>query len=179
MPDSKIREFGKQIGNFSWDFLASSLTSTELTEAFQSKIMNLIDLHFPLKTISVSETDQPWITNELKKLKRARIREYCKHGKSQKYQDLKKLFYDKQEEAVKHYTQKIIGEVRTGTRTSGYKALRRLGVRNGDTKDDLFSLPNHTELNLSEEESVERIADYFSSISQEFEPLVVNNLPPT
>ena len=65
-----------------------------------------------------------------------------------------------------------------GNRTSSYKALRKLGVRNGDTKDDLFTLPEHTEHNLTEEQSAERIADYFSNLSQEYEPLSFENLPP-
>ena len=56
--------------------------------------------------------------------------------------------------------------------------MRKLGVRKGDTKDDLFILPQHPEQNLSEEETAERIADYFTAISQEFEPLIVKNLPP-
>ena len=39
-------------------------------------------------------------------------------------------------------------------------------------------MPNHSELHLTEEESAERIADYFSSISQEFEPLDFQKLSP-
>ena len=176
-PESKICNFGRDISQISWDFLSSSMSSTELTEAFQIKMADLIDTHFPVKTITVTDADQPWITNDLKTLKRARIREYCRHGKSTKYFDLKKLFNVKQNVAVKHYTDKIINDVKTGTKTSGYKALRKLGVRKGDTKDELFVLPNHSEQNLTEEEVAERIADYFSSISQEFEPLDIDKLP--
>ena len=177
-PQSKICNFGKDISQISWDFLSSSSSSTELTEAFQRKMTDLIDTHFPLKSITVTEADQPWITKDLKSLKRTRIREYCRHGKSTRYYDLKKQFKEKQEVAVKHYTDKIINEVKAGTKASGYKALRKLGVRKGDTKDELFVLPAHNEQNLTEEEVAERIADYFSSISQEFESLEMKKLPP-
>ena len=145
---------------------------------FHNKIADLVDRHFPVKTITVTDADQPWVTKNLKSLKRARMREYCRHGKSVKYFDLKNMFTVKQKEAVKHYTDKIVNEVKNGTKTSGYKALRKLGVRKGDTKDDLFILPQHSDQNLSEEETAERIADYFTAISQEFEPLIVKNLPP-
>ena len=177
-PDSKIREFGSAISEMSWDFLSPSLTSSQLTEAFQSKISEIIDQYFPEKNITLSENDQPWITNDLKKLKRLRQREYCRHGKSKKYFDLKKKFVDKQLEAVKHYTDKITNEVLEGHRTSPYKALRKLGVRTGDCKNELFQLPDHVADKLSEEESAERIANFFSAISQEFDPLDIRKLPP-
>ena len=177
-PESRIRDFGMDICQMSWSFMSPTSSSTELTDAFQNKISEMVDDHFPIKTISITDSDQPWITNPLKKLKRSRQREYCRHGKSEKYHKLKDLFSEKQAAAVKHYTEKIIDEVSTGTKTSSYKALRKLGVRKGDTKDDLFVLPNHSEQHLSEEESAERIADYFSSISQEFEPLSYEKLPP-
>ena len=58
------------------------------------------------------------------------------------------------------------------------KLSEKLGVRKGDTKDDLFILPGHVQQKLSEEQSVETIADYFSNISQEFEPLALEKLHP-
>ena len=120
----------------------------------------MIDHHFPLKTMKVTNDDEPWITNE-----RICMREYCHHGKSTKYNELKARFEVKQIEAVEHYTKRITNEVTDGTRISSYKALRKLGVRRVDTKDDLFTLPEHVDQNLSEEQSVERIADFFSNIS--------------
>ena len=177
-PDSKIRGFGSTISAMSWDFMNSLQSSSLMTEAFQTKISEMIDDHFPVKTITVSENDQPWITNDLKKLKRLRQREYCKHGKSNRYFDLKNEFLKKQVEAVKHYTDKIMNEVKEGQRTSCYKSLRKLGVRTGDCKDELFKLPGHVNDKLSEQESAEKIADYFSAISQEFDPLDINKLPP-
>ena len=83
------------------------------------------------------------------------MREYCRHGKSKKYIYLKNMFTVKQEQAVKHYTEKIVNEVKNGTKTSGYKALRKLGVRKGDSQDDLFILPQHSEQNLTEDEIAE------------------------
>jgi hypothetical protein len=55
----------------------------------------------------------------------------------------------------KKYADKITEEVREGTRSSSYKALRKLGVRS-DTKDNLFTIPSHIGHSLSEEESAEK-----------------------
>ena len=178
MPDSLINKFGEQICNLSWDFLSSDLSSTELTELFQTEMSSMIDSHFPLKTMTITDSDQPWITQDLKKLKRIRRREFCRHGRTLKYKELKKQFEIKKCEAITKYTEKIIQEVREGSRSSSYKALRKLGVRAGDTKDDLFTIPEYMESNLSEQQSAEKIADFFSNISQEYEPLSFESLPP-
>ena len=178
MPDSLVNKFGEEICNMSWNFLSPELSSTELTELFQTKMTIMVDDNFPLKTITLTDFDQPWITQDLKKLKRIRRREFCRHGRSDKYIQLKNQFEMKKKDAVQKYTDKIIEEVREGSKSSSYKALRKLGVRSGDIKDELFTIPAHIEEALTEEQSAERIADYFSNISQEYEPLSFDNLPP-
>ena len=56
--------------------------------------------------------------------------------------------------------------------------MRKLGVRSGECKEELFKLPSHIDDLLTEQESADKIADYFSAISQEFEPLEFCKLPP-
>ena len=51
-------------------------------------------------------------------------------------------------------------------------------MRTGDIKDDLFIIPEYIESNLSEEQFAEKMADYFSNISQEYEPLCFESLWP-
>ena len=53
-----------------------------------------------------------------------------------------------------------------------------MGAQPGDCIDaNTFTLPTHESESLSEAQSAERIADYFSRISQEFPPLDVKLLP--
>ena len=59
-----------------------------------------------------------------------------------------------------------------------YSVLKKLGARPGDTEDaSSFTLPNHTEANLSPQQSADSIAKYFASVSQEYEPLNIDSLP--
>ena len=59
-----------------------------------------------------------------------------------------------------------------------YRAIKKLGVRPGDCGEEAgFTLASHVEQNLSPQQSVERMADYFSAISQQYLPLSVQNLP--
>ena len=54
-----------------------------------------------------------------------------------------------------------------------------MGAQPGDCVDsNTFTLPQHENNNFTEEESAERIAEYFAHISQEFPPLDENLLPP-
>ena len=48
-----------------------------------------------------------------------------------------------------------------------------------DSKEaETFDLPELVDNNFDDKQSAEALADYFSSISQEFQPLDVNKLPP-
>ena len=69
------------------------------------------------------------------------------------------------------YRQKIISEVRDGKRNNAYSALRKLESGENVNKRDTFTVPSHAEDSLTPAESAERLAVYFSKISQEFEPI--------
>ena len=103
------------------------------------------------------------------------MREYEKRGKSAKYKELKNSFDKNMKNEVMKYKNKIIDDMKNGNQKSVYSALRRLGVRPGE-KSDTFTLPNHT--NLSSLEAAELMADHFSLISQEYEPIDILNFPP-
>ena len=59
-----------------------------------------------------------------------------------------------------------------------YAGLRKLGRRPGEFDKSGFQLPNLVEQNLSNLECAEVIANYFSCVSQEYQPLNIRNLAP-
>ena len=174
--ESSLHSFGKELASVNWNFLETGLSSTELVELFQQHCTNLVEQHFPLKTIKISAHDSPFFNERLRLLRRQRQREYRRSGKSEKYLELKKKFEETFEKAAHDYKDKIISEVKDGKRGSAYKAIRKLG-ENSST-DVCFSIPTHVEANLSDEQSAELLADYFSKISQEFTPINKNNFFP-
>ena len=59
-----------------------------------------------------------------------------------------------------------------------YSTLKKMGARPGDIMDNgSFTLINNLETNLTNEESVEKIANYFALISQEYPLFNRDNLP--
>ena len=59
-----------------------------------------------------------------------------------------------------------------------YAALRKLGARPGEQQTNTFTLQSHQDRGLSSRESAEIIADYFATISQEYEPINIDNFSP-
>ena len=126
--------------------------------------------------MKVTVQDKPWMNVKLKKLKRQRQRVYNKSGRSIKYKKLKEEFDLERKKAIKFYEKKIVEELKEGKRTSTYKILRRLDPQHDRNKQ--YCIQSHTDEGLSPEESVEKIARYFVSISEKHEELKVEELPP-
>ena len=92
--------------------------------------------------------------------------------------DLQNQFDLKLKAEARKYQEKIISEVSEGKRSSSYAALRKLGVGGKDVGKNIFTLPSHADSDFTPQQSADAFADYFSSISQEFDPVCVDNFPP-
>ena len=178
MPESQICKFGSEIVKEDCSFLLPNMTSSEMVATFENHIEDMVNANFPLKTVKISDWDKPYMTQELKYLRRKRQRIYRKWGKSQKYLKIKCEFDQKLKSEAEKFRQKILSEVRNGKLGSSYKALRKLDTNFQDKKTGGFTLPGHVEENLTPLQSAEKLADYFSLISQEFEPISVAKLTP-
>ena len=178
LPESLIPAFEAKFKAHNFQALLS-LSSSEMVEQFQTIVNNTLSDIFPEKKISITPYDVPWFTEELRHLKRQRQREYVCHGKTEKYHELKLNFEEKLKTQKAKYRAKIEVEVKEGCRGSSYPALKRMGARVFDMdKQMCFQLPEHAQLNLTSAQSAEVIAEYFSRISREFEPLSLSALPP-
>ena len=109
-------------------------------------------------------------------LRRQRQRVYRRSGKSHKYLQIKEAFDEAFLKAVHKYKDKVIEEVTEGKRGSAYKAIKKLA--DNKTTDENFQIPAHVEANLSPQQCAESLADYFSQISQEFDPINMNRFSP-
>ena len=76
---------------------------------------------------------------------------------------------------LEKYRQKVLAEVAEGSRTNSYKALRRLETGEHACKKD-FTIPSYSDLTPAE--TAEKLAEHFSKISHEFDPINPDNFPP-
>ena len=73
---------------------------------------------------------------------------------------------------------KNVTELKLSDPSKAYSVLKRMGAQPGDCDEQgSFNLINHTDANLTTEESIEQIAQYFAQISQEYPPLDIELLP--
>ena len=125
-PESGMREFGQLLMKEEWKSLEEEMTPTEMVDNFEKVSGDMIEKNFPMREMKVTQEDKPWINAKLKELKRKRQRIYRKHGRSQKYLQVKETFDMEKKKAIKVYKEKIEEEVRDGKRSNCYKTLRRL-----------------------------------------------------
>ena len=177
LPQSKLENFQNWLSEIEWDsIITSNATPSQQVEQFQAALQSKIDEIFPKISVRMSPYDKPWITAELKKLARFRKREYKKKGKSVKYEKLKTEFDKKFKKAMKEFIQKNISDIKSSNPSKACSLLKRLGARTSDCDEtNDFLIPSH--VNLTSEESAEKIANHFSEISQEYAPHASHKYP--
>ena len=91
---------------------------------------------------------------------------------------MKSLFTQKLADEAEQYKNKILDDVLSGNQSCAYSALRKLGSRPGDVVTSTFTLPAHLDYNYSAQQLAEVIADHFSAISQDYNPINLFNFQP-
>ena len=176
--DSGLRNIGQVFTQENWNFMDPKLSSTNLTDIFESYTTNIVDTFCPQKKILERPGQNPFMREDMKHLKRKIMREYERRGKSQNYFTMKKSLDEKIRSEKQKYKEKILAEVETGSRQSAYAAIKKLGAHPVDF-DSGFTLPEHTDLGLTPVQSVELIAEHFAAISNTFDPIEINNFSPS
>ena len=159
-----------------WESVLDCPDSSSMVENFSSLVQGKIEENCPLKILKLNCFDNEFTTPAIKCIKRKKNREYNKHGNSPLYKTLKKLL----KKTIREEGEKFVSKQVELAGEKGNKWIRRtaaLLARPGDSTKNPFDLPDHVERGLSELESAEEIADFFSKISQEYDPLCLENLP--
>ena len=178
LPDSAVRKFGNWLVAEDWSSISPELSPSDQVFIFEKLVNEKLNTFCPLKEYKLSSQDLPFMTADLKSLKRKKMREYVKKGKSQKYQDLLKQFKIKFKSEAKKFLDRNMDALRDSNPGQSYNILKKLGAQPGDCIDsNSFTLLSHESESLSVEQSVERIAEHFAAISQEFPPLNTHTLP--
>ena len=91
---------------------------------------------------------------------------------------MKKEYDLKMKKASSEYLRKNVTLLKKENPRKAYRVLKRMGAPPGENQEEgMFKLANHQAENLSDQESVDRIANHFSKISEEYPPLDVELLP--
>ena len=121
----------------------------------------------------MSSDDQPWMTSELKQINRKKCREFSKHRRSDKWFELNKLFKSKCEKAKSDYYKNIVSDLKSSNPRQWYLKLKRMSSYDQHKMEE----HNVAEIEgLSNKVHAEFIANYFSKISNEYDPLKTGDI---
>ena len=150
-----------------WKNVFEAETSHKKAEIFQNTLMEQFEINFPETNRKLNSDDSPWITHQLKKLDRKRKRIYSKERRSEKWAKLDKVFKDEVKKAKKNFYHKMIADLRKKKPSQWYSSLKRISGFDQNRQNVIIEEINH----LSDEKQAEKIADFFSSIPNEYEAL--------
>lgn len=177
LPDSGKRDFLSWILQEKWEGILTDKSPSDQVDSLQGLLNEYVEKIFPEKSVRLSKRDQEFITSELKNLDRKKKREWRKHGRSNRYKVLQKEFKDKYKKAASDHLKKHVSDLKQSLPGRAYMTLKKMGAMPGDCEEPgTFTLGSHVRENLTNEDQLERISDYFVSISQEFPKLEIDQL---
>ena len=149
-----------------------------MVDKFTELVFSKLDKICPEETVKITKLEGKITSGALQKLSRQRLREFSKHGNSERFKEIKK----KQAARIKLEGQKQLEKQLENSEEKGlkwFKEAKRISARPGDNTSNTFTLPNHVDRNLTSKESAEEIVAYFAKISQEFTPIEEEVVPET
>ena len=112
MKESGILLFGNWLQTQDWKEVFNAQTVDEKAEVFQKMLMQKVDEYLPEKIRKISSDDQPFVTDQIKRLKRKKGREFHKHRKSDKWQALDAQYRDLVKNTKKKYYHKMVQDLK-------------------------------------------------------------------
>ena len=118
-------------------------------KVFEESMNHKLNQCFPQKTTKLGVGEEPFITSELKNLKRRRMREYRKNFKSAKYLRLKEEFEEKYKNCAQKHLRKNVDSLKETNPGQSYNIMKKLGAKPGEwDQSNSFTLPSHENLSV-------------------------------
>ena len=158
--------FGLRIADTDWDAVMGDGSPEEQVARYERYTCGLVDELFPPRTIRMRSSDPPWITDGLRALARRKMRAYRRgRGKTPHWQSLQDTFDSMLEASKAEY---VRGVEASGQGPSAYfRAVKALSTREKPSEWNVSSLFPDS----SAKQAADKVAEYFTAISNEFEPI--------
>jgi hypothetical protein len=174
MPDSKVADFIREIGSHEWPEVYLCEDSHEKAENFHKTLIEKLNKHFQVKQVQITSLDKKWFNPTLKVKHKEMQKEYFRKGKSPKWKKLKRAFRKAKRKATKQFYSEFVSELKTTNPGLYYKMAKRIGAidpfSEGDIKIECLE-------GLDPQQQVQKVAESFAAVSNEYEPVDLNRLP--
>ena len=174
LPQSQIDRFCSEFTQHKWLDVILAKDPNEKVEIFHKYLRTMLDKYFPEKTINVTNLDKEWLSPTLKLLLRQAQREMVRNGKSNKYRKLRNQFRRNKRKAIKSFYKHFVEELKQTKPSKYFQMLKKLGGMeqriNGKLEIECLK-------DMTDQEGAEAIAKEFAKVSQEYEPIKMEELP--
>ena len=173
LSDIGMYKMEQWLKNENWNEVLQAECADVKASTLQNLLMTKFKDFFPEKVRVISNNDQPFFTNKLKRLKRKKIREYQKHRQSIKWKQLETKYQHELSKAKKDFYKKRIKALRKGKPGKWYSELKKL-TNYEQTKSEDIIVDDIKD--LEDLEQAEIIADKFSEVANEYQKLKTKDI---
>ena len=168
MTRSGREQFGMMIVNESWEQVLDCVDPSTAVEKLNYILENTLNSSFPVKTYTRKSSDAVWLSKKLRKLSRRKKVLYKLGGKYDRWKELDQVSKIETKNCKVKYLDNIESDVKSsGTSAPFFRGVRMLKAKDAPTQWNIKSLfPGQTPENIAEQ-----AAEYFSRISQEYDPV--------
>ena len=174
--DSQIPKFVKALASYPWQEKMSNLSPDEQADTFHTFQRQILDTHFPEKTVKISSLDKKWFSPKLKQLHRKMQRAFHKDRKSQNYKSLKRKFKQMKRNAIKRFYEDFVTDLKSTNPAKWYSMAKQIGA-----VDQLSLSQKEVKVaalaGLSNGQAAQKIAAHFAAISNEYSCIDNTQLP--
>ena len=177
MTTKNLDKFRTAMCAIDWSKEIGELTCpTAITQCLHDIVNKATDECLPWRDGKVRSTDDPWITDEIRRAIRRRRRRYNKWHRAKKWKDVKIETDTLIKEAKRAFYNGAVNKLKEiGSSQLPYKVLKELAIPDRPAPWSINATrPGLDDLNLAEE-----LADYFVKITDEFTPLEPGRHPIT
>ena len=163
--------FERSIMATDWSAVLGDGSADSLLRNFELYTSRLIDKLFPWQSVRYRSNEAPWVTSGMRRLQKLKQRVYRRDGKSRLWQALQLKMDTLTAASQEAYVERV---VKQGCPRSYFRAIKDLSCKEKPKSWDVLSLFPE----LSPKDASNKIADYFTEISNSFDPLPVVDPPP-
>ena len=174
LPESNIQKYENELAKQPWEEMFEGKTVNQMVELFHNFLIDNLEKYFPEKCTMLSNFDKKWMSPELKQIHRSMQREFFKHRKSLKYKQLKSKYKKLKKKSIRSFYTNFVSELKSTDPGRWFSMAKKIGAvkepNGGEIQVESLS-------NLTNKECAEKIAQHFSAVSNEYQPINYSLLP--
>ena len=173
-PNSSKATFIVSLAGHEWPEIKSAEDAHEKARAFHETLTKHNDKYFPVKTVKMTTLDKPWFSPALKLKFNEMQSEFFKNGKTPRWKSLRKIFRSAKKKACQNFNVNFVDELKVTNPGQFYKMAKRIGAISQETTGELII---ECLEGLTPQEQVQKVAESFAAVSNEYEPVDTTQLP--